>query len=57
MTNVYISIQINQRVKEKRIKVQIYKNDDFFFILVNLGKVEMEPKESVMIGKDSAIEL
>lgn len=28
-----------------------------FFIPVNLGIVEMEPKESVMIGRDSAIEL
>lgn len=28
-----------------------------FFIPVNLGRVEMEPKESVMIGRDSAIEL
>lgn len=28
-----------------------------FFIPVNLGRVETEPKESVMLSRDSAIEL
>lgn len=28
-----------------------------FFIPVNLGSVETEPKESVMLSRDSAIEL
>lgn len=44
----------SKRKKELQYK---YIKMMIFFIPVNLGRVEMEPKESVMIGRDSAIEL